>query len=51
MNTFIYIITVAAVFFGAWFIQAHFESAAYERVTGKKVSTWDAMWLELRVVP
>jgi hypothetical protein len=22
---------------------------AYERVTGKKVSTWDAMWLDLRV--
>ena len=25
------------------------EAAAYERVTGVKVSTWDALWLELRV--
>lgn len=30
---------------------AHFEARAYERVTGKKVSTWDAIWLELRVTP
>jgi hypothetical protein len=28
---------------------AYFEARAYERVTGKHVSTWDAMFIDLRV--
>lgn len=28
---------------------AYFEAQAYERVTGKHVSTWDAIFLDLRV--
>ena len=30
-------------------LPAKFERDAYERVTGKSVSTWDAIWLDLRV--
>lgn len=30
-------------------VPAYFEARAYERVTGKSVSTWDAVWLQLRV--
>ena len=36
------------VFANAW-IGAHFEAKAFENVTGKHVSTWDALWIELRV--
>lgn len=37
------------VFFG-WIIgSAYFEAKAYNRITGANVSTWDAMFLELRV--
>ena len=40
--------TFAAV--GGWYvISAYFEAAAYERVTGKHVTTWDAIFLDLRV--
>ena len=35
---------------GGWvWIQSHQEAAAYGRVTGKGVSWWDAVWLDLRV--
>lgn len=33
----------------SWPIYSHFEAKAYNNVTGKKVSTIDAMFLELRV--
>jgi len=32
-----------------WIFSSAMEAKAYERITGKKVSTWDAMWVELRV--
>ncbi len=34
---------------GFFFIQPYFEARAYERVTGKSVTYWDAMFLDLRV--
>ena len=43
---------VVGLLFGAigiWATASHFEAAAYNRVTGSNVSTWDAMWIELRV--
>lgn len=40
---------IIAFAFLAAYVGAHFEAAAYERVTGKKVSAWDAMFLDLRV--
>jgi len=42
-------ITVILIFtFGAHVFSAYHEAKAYERVTGRHVSTWDAMFLELR---
>lgn len=32
-----------------WVFPSHMEAQAYNRVTGENVSTWDAMWIELRV--
>jgi hypothetical protein len=32
-----------------WSFQAKMEASAFNRLTGAKVSTWDAMWVELRV--
>ena len=39
---------VALLFIG-WIYFSYFEARAYENVTGKKVSTFDAMFLNLRV--
>lgn len=32
-----------------WIVSSKFEAEAFYRLTGKKVSTWDAMFLDLRV--
>lgn len=40
---------LVALSFVVSYIFARFEAAAYERVTGKRVSAWDAMFLDLRV--
>lgn len=41
---------IALIFtFGGTYVSSYFEARAYERVTGKQVSTWDAMFLKLRV--
>lgn len=43
-------VVLALVFvLSLWPLQSYFEARAYERVTGKRVSTWDAMFLDLRV--
>lgn len=34
---------------GAWIFKSYMEAKVYTKVTGVKVSTWDAMWVELRV--
>jgi len=34
---------------GPWVVESYFEASAYEKLTGKEVSTWDAMWVQLRV--
>jgi hypothetical protein len=33
-----------------WIISSHMEARTYSDLTGKKVGTWDAMWVDLRVV-
>lgn len=30
-------------------VGAYFEARTYERLTGREVSTWDALWVELRI--
>jgi hypothetical protein len=32
-----------------WIGQSYLEAAAFERITGKEVSLWDAMFLSLRI--
>lgn len=34
---------------GGWVLKSSLEAEAYNHVTGKNVSTWDAMFLDLRV--
>jgi hypothetical protein len=34
---------------GSWVVQSFFEARAFNNATGANVSTWDAMWIELRV--
>ena len=44
---------VAAIMLLAWLVGwvavSHQEARAFERVTGKQVSTWDAMFINLRI--
>lgn len=39
-------LVVAAV---VWVGVSWLEASSFNRVTGKNVSTWDAMWIDLRV--
>lgn len=32
-----------------WILPSYFEAKTFSRLTGKSVSTWDAMWVELRI--
>lgn len=48
-----WVVSVIAAFFvllGCFFVfAAHKEAETYNRLTGAHVTTWDAMWVELRV--
>lgn len=46
---FISVAILVLVMPGTWIFKSHMEAKAYQNVTGVKVSTWDAMWIELRV--
>lgn len=35
--------------FVGWIVNSHFESKTYNKLTGAHTTTWDAMWVELRV--
>jgi hypothetical protein len=41
--------TIVGVPLIAAYVSAYYEADAYNRVTGANVSTWDALFLELRV--
>lgn len=43
------VLAVAVAAPAAWIASSHFEAKAYNRLTGKDVTTWEAMWVELRV--
>jgi hypothetical protein len=32
-----------------WIVSSAMEAKTYTRLTGREVSTWDAMWVQLRV--
>lgn len=38
-----------AIYVAAWVVLSTMEAASYNRVTGSNVSTWDAMFIDLRV--
>jgi hypothetical protein len=40
---------VAIPSIGIWVFRSRMEANAYNRVTGSNVTTWEAMWIELRV--
>jgi len=37
------------VIFVLLYLSAYMEAKTYTKLTGKEVSTWDAMWVKLRV--
>lgn len=41
--------SVILFFIGVLIVRSHWEAEAYTRLTGKQVTTWDAMFLDLRV--
>lgn len=46
------VIAIVVLFFlavGTGIMQPYYEAKAFERVTGKKVGYWDAVFLDLRV--
>jgi len=42
-------VVVIGIAIGFWIFSSSQEAAAYNRLTGSNVSTWDAMWVRLRV--
>lgn len=43
-----FLAAIAAIF-AIWILCCFFEAQAFNRVTGRNVTVWDAMWLQLRV--
>ena len=43
------VVGLLALSLGGWGVQSFFEANAYNEITGKNVSTWQAMWLNLRI--
>ena len=37
-------------FLVCWIVPAAFEAKTFTKLTGKPVTTWDAMWIDLRVI-
>ena len=38
-----------AIIIPVWIVSSHFEAQAWNRLTGGDATTWEAMWVELRV--
>lgn len=36
--------------FGMWVFKSHMEAKTYNKITSSNVTTWDAMWIELRII-
>ena len=43
------LVILGIVAMGRWVLSSKMEAAAFNAVTGKSVTTWQAMWIELRV--
>ena len=44
-----FIIFVLAITIGGWILKSKMEAETFSKLTGKPVTTWEAMWVELRV--
>jgi len=52
MKPALYVIVIAAIalaYPAVWVAKSYFEAQSYNRLTGAHATTWDAMWVELRV--
>ena len=49
LPTILMFILMAAAAISGWVFFSAQESAAFNRITGASTTTWDAMWVELRV--
>lgn len=48
----LYVLIAIIIFLGMpgfWLARSYFEAQSFNRLTGKQATTWDAMWVELRV--
>lgn len=43
------VVAVITVPLGLWLLKCHLEASAFNRLTGKHATAWDAMWVQLRV--
>jgi hypothetical protein len=43
------IVSLVVLFLLSWVGGSYMEARTYSRLTGKDVSTWDAMWVDLRI--
>lgn len=41
---------IIAVACFCWVVKSHFEARTYTELTGRTVTTWQAMWVQLRVI-
>lgn len=48
--TSVLLIAIIFISVGGWVTKSHFEAKTYSRLTGRQVTTWDAMWVQLRVI-
>lgn len=44
------LVGVVLAAFGALIIKSHYEAETYNRLTGGTATTWDALWVQLRVM-
>ena len=42
-------ILIGLAFIGPWVLHSYQEAKVFNRVTGSDVTTWEAMWITLRV--
>ncbi len=49
IGTFITLLLIASVAVGVWVVRSSLEAQSYNRLTGADATTWEAMWVQLRV--
>ncbi len=49
LETFVVTVLFLSIVIGAVVGHSYFEAKAFNRATGQQVTTWDAVWIQLRV--